>query len=65
MIGLDAFTIKNKTATINEFANDKSCGAMHDDGVVEFKMICLYQFAWNGISFCKSASVPQQLILFN
>ena len=63
MIGLDAFTIKNKTATINEVANDKSCGAMHDDGVAEFKIICLYLFAWNGITFCKSASVAQQLIL--
>ena len=38
---------------------------MHDDGVVvEFKIIYLCLLAWNGITFCKSASVAQQLMLF-
>ena len=34
---------------------------MHYDGVVEFARDL---FAWNGITFCKSVSVSQQLILF-
>ena len=40
------------------------CDAMHVNGVAEFKIICLHLFVWNGITFCKSASVAQQLILF-
>ena len=50
--------------TINDVANDNSCGAMHDEAIVEFKLMCLYLFAWNGITFCKSTKVAQQLILF-
>ena len=42
VIGREAFTIRNKAATMNDVANDKSCAAIDANGDDPFKIICLY-----------------------
>ena len=41
-IGCEAFTIRNKAATMSDVANDKSCAAIDVNGDDAFKIICLY-----------------------
>ena len=48
----------------NDVANDKSCSGMNGVGAVLFKVTCLYLIVRNGITFTKSKSAFQQLILF-
>ena len=64
VIGREGFTIRNKAAMINSVANDKSCAAIDANGHDVFKIICLYFSERYGITFCSSASLVQQLILF-
>ena len=42
VIGREAFTIRNRVATMNNVANDKSCAAIDENGDDAFKTICLY-----------------------
>ena len=42
VIGREAFTIRNRAATMNDVANDKSCAAIDEIGDDAFKIICLY-----------------------
>ena len=42
VIGRETFTIRNKAATINDVANDKSCAAIDVNCDDAFKIICLY-----------------------
>ena len=42
VIGLEAFTIRNKAATMNDVANDKSCAAIDENGGDAFRIICLH-----------------------
>ena len=42
VIGREAFTIRNKTALVNDVANDKSYAATDVRGDYAFKIICLY-----------------------
>ena len=42
VIGREAFTIRNKAATMKDVANDKSCAAIDENGDDAFKIICLY-----------------------
>ena len=38
----EAFTIRNKAATMNDVANDKSCAAIDVNGDDALKIVCLY-----------------------
>ena len=42
VIGREAFTIRNRAATMNDVANDKSCAAIDEIGDDAFKIICFY-----------------------
>ena len=42
VIGREAFIIRNKAATMNDVANDKSCATIDANGDDSFKIICLY-----------------------
>ena len=42
VIGREAFTIRNKAATMNDVASDKSCAAIDVNGDDAFRIICLY-----------------------
>ena len=42
VIGSESFTIRNKAATINNVANDKSYAAVDSNGDGAFRIICLY-----------------------
>ena len=64
VMGREAFTIRNKAATMNDVANDKSCAGVDKNGDYAFRIICLYFSEWYGIAFCSSSSLAQQLILF-
>ena len=41
VIGREAFTIRNKAATMNDVANDKSCATIDENGDDAFKIIYL------------------------
>ena len=38
----EVFIIRNKAATMNDVANDKSCAAIDKNGDDALKIICLY-----------------------
>ena len=38
----EVFIIRNKAATMNDVANDKSCAAIDENGDDVLKIICLY-----------------------
>ena len=42
VVGREFFTIRNKAATMDDIANDKSCAAIDENGDDAFKTICLY-----------------------
>ena len=42
VIGCEGFPIRNREATMNDVANDKSCAAIDKIGDDAFKIICLY-----------------------
>ena len=42
VIWREAFTIRNKAATMNDVVNDKSCAAIDENGNDVFKIVCLY-----------------------
>ena len=42
VVGHEAFTLRNKEATLNDVVNDKSCVAIDENDDVAFKIICLY-----------------------
>ena len=51
VVECEAFTIRNKAATMNDVANNKSCAAIDANGDDVFKMICLYFSEWYGITY--------------
>ena len=50
VIGREAFTIRNKTATMNNVVNNKSRAAIDENGDDAFKIICLFfGVIWNNL----------------